>query len=144
VAVLWIAGLLSESVEVVQHALVDETALSPAERADARLGLGMLAFGQGDYKRAAPALEMAIELYTGLGDARHVATASVPLGVIQAVWDPSGGEALLRRAADTFRELDDQWGLAFASLNLVLLGCCTTVTPMPSRPSKRASSMPAW
>jgi predicted ATPase len=115
---LWIAGLLSESVEVVQQALVDETALSAAERADAHLGLGMLAFGQGDYERAAPALETAIELYSELGDARHVATASVPLGVIQAVWDPNGGEGLLARAADTFRELDDQWGLAFASLNL--------------------------
>ena len=115
---LWIAGLLSESVEVVQQALVDETALSAAERAHARLGLGMLAFGQGDYERAAPALETAIELYTRLGDVRHMATALVPLGVIRAVWDPNGGEDLLAQAADTFRELDDQWGLAFASLNL--------------------------
>jgi predicted ATPase len=115
---LWIAGLLSESVEVVQKALVDETALSAAERAHARLGLGMLAFGQGDYERAAPALETAIELYSRLGDVRHMATAMVPLGVIQAVWDPNGGEDLLAQAANTFRELDDQWGLAFASLSL--------------------------
>ena len=115
---LWIAGLLSESVEVVQQALVDETALSAAERAHARLALGMLAFGQGDYERAAPALETAIELYTRLGDVRHMATALVPLGVIRAVWDPNGGEDLLAEAADTFRELDDQWGLAFASLSL--------------------------
>jgi predicted ATPase len=115
---LWIAGLLSESVEVVQQALDDERSLSAAERAHASLGLGMLAFGQGDYERAAPALETAIDLYTQLGDTRHMATALVPLGVIQAVWDPKGGEDLLARAADTFRELDDQWGLAFASLNL--------------------------
>ncbi|HET6758796.1 MAG TPA: NB-ARC domain-containing protein, partial [Propionibacteriaceae bacterium] len=115
---LWIAGLLSESVEVVQQALVDESALSDAERAHARLGLGMLAFGQGDYNRAAPALETAIDLYTQLGDVGHVATALVPLGVIRAVWDPNGGEDLLAQAVDTFRELDDQWGLAFASLNL--------------------------
>ena len=115
---LWIAGLLSESVEVVQQALVDETALSAAERAHARLGLGMLAFGQGDYERAAPALETAIEIYTRLGDVRHMATALVPLGVIRAVWDPNGGEDLLAQAADAFRELDDQWGLAFASLSL--------------------------
>jgi tetratricopeptide (TPR) repeat protein len=65
-----------------------------------------------------PALEAAIELYSQLGDIGHVATASVPLGVIQAVWGPNGGEDLLSQAADTFRELDDQWGLAFASLNL--------------------------
>ena len=92
--------------------------LSPAERAHAHLGLGMLAFGQGDYERAAPALETAIELYMQLGDVLHVATASVPLGVIQAVWDPNGGEELLAQAVNTFRQLDDQWGLAFASLNL--------------------------
>ena len=115
---LWIAGLLSESVEVVQQALLDETALSTAERAHAQLGLGMLAFGQGNYERAAPALQTAIDLYNELGDNRHVATARVPLGVIQAVWDPNGGQDLLAQAADAFRELDDQWGLAFASLNL--------------------------
>jgi tetratricopeptide (TPR) repeat protein len=115
---LWIAGLLSESVDLVQQALVDETALGAAEWAHARLGLGMLAFGKGDYERAVPALEAAIELYSQLGDIGHVATASVPLGVIQAVWGPNGGEDLLSQAADTFRELDDQWGLAFASLNL--------------------------
>jgi predicted ATPase len=115
---LWIAGLLSESVELVQQALVDETALSAAERAHARLGLGMLAFGQGNYERAAPALETAVELYTQLGDVRHVATALVPLGVIRAVWDRDGGEDLLAQATEEFRELDDQWGLAFASLNL--------------------------
>ena len=115
---LWIAGLLSESVEVVQQALVDETALSAAERAHARLALGLLSFGQGDYEPAAPALETAIELYSQLGDVRHVATALVPLGLINAVWDPNGGEDQLAQAADTFRELDDRWGLAFASMNL--------------------------
>jgi len=115
---LWIAGLLSESVEVVQQALVDETVLSAAERAHARLALGLLSFGQGDYERATPALETAIDLYSQLGDLRHVATALVPLGLIQAVRDPNGGEDQLARAADTFRELNDQWGLAFASMNL--------------------------
>ena len=115
---LWIAGLLSESVEVVQQALLNETALSAAERAHVQLGLGMLAFGQGDYERAAPALETAIDLYNEVGDVRHKATAMVPLGVIQAVWEPNGGENLLAQAVNTFHELDDQWGLAFASLNL--------------------------
>ena len=115
---LWIAGLLTEGVEVVQQALVDETALSAAERAHARLALGLLSFGQGDYKRAAPALETAIDLYSQLGDVRHVATALVPLGLIQAVGNPNGGEDQLARAADMFRELDDVWGLAFASMNL--------------------------
>ena len=115
---LWIAGLLSESVEVVQQTLVDETSLSAAERAHARLALGLLSFGQGDYGRAAPALETAIDRYSQLGDVRHVATALVPLGLIHALRDPKGGEDQLAQAADTFRELDDEWGLAFASMNL--------------------------
>jgi predicted ATPase len=115
---LWIAGLLSESVELVQQALVDETSLSAAERAHARLALGLLSFGQGDYERAAPALETAIDRYSQLGDVRHVATALVPLGLIRAVGDPKGGEDELARAVDMFRELDDGWGRAFASMNL--------------------------
>jgi predicted ATPase len=115
---LWIAGLLSESVEVVQQALIDEAALSAAERGHARLALGLLSFGQGDYGRAAPALETAIALYSKLGDVRQVATALVPLGLIHAVWDPRGGEDQLAQAAETFRELDDGWGVAFASMNL--------------------------
>jgi tetratricopeptide (TPR) repeat protein len=78
----------------------------------------MLAFGQGDYERAATALAGAIDFYTQLGDVRHVATASVPLGVIQATGGTNGGEQLLAGAAETFRKLDDRWGLAFALLSL--------------------------
>jgi tetratricopeptide (TPR) repeat protein len=115
---LWMAGLLTEGVEAAQQALLDETALSTPERAHACLALGMLTFGQGDYERAEPALVTAINLYTQLGDAQQVATASVPLGVIQAVWNTNAGEDLLAGAADTFRELSDRSGLAFALLNL--------------------------
>jgi hypothetical protein len=46
---------------------------------------------RGADRRAAPALETAIDLYNELGDVRHKATAMVPLGVIQAVSDPNGG-----------------------------------------------------
>ncbi|HEX5729490.1 ATP-binding protein, partial [Microbacterium sp.] len=115
---LWMAGQLSEGVEVAQETLRKQDALSAVERAHGSLGLGMLAFGQGDYDRSEPALETAIDLYTEIGDARGVATASVPLGLIRAVQQPDEGEELLTRAADTFRELDDPWGVAFASLNL--------------------------
>jgi tetratricopeptide (TPR) repeat protein len=80
--------------------------------------LGTLAFGQGDYDRAEPALATAMDLYTELDDRRRTATASVPLGVIRAVRDRDEGEQLLVRAAGTFRALDDEWGLAFALLSL--------------------------
>jgi predicted ATPase len=115
---LWIANLLTEGVELMQQVLRDEPELSTVERAHARMAVGMLAFGQGDYERAAPALATAIDLYTELGDVQRVATASIPLGVIQAVRDPNRGEDLLARAAATFSDLDDPWGRAFALLNL--------------------------
>jgi predicted ATPase len=114
---LWIAGLLTEGVEMYQ-AVLDETTLSTAERADALLGFGTLSFGRGDYERAAPALATAIDLYTELGDVRLLATASVPLGVMRAVQETNSGQDLLTEAAKTFRALDDQWGLAFTLLNL--------------------------
>ena len=115
---LWMAGLFTEGVDLVQQALLDETSLTIAERAQARIALGMLAFGQGNYELAEPALSTTIEVANQLGDVRSVATASVPLGVIRAVKDPTEGEDLVSDAADTFRELDDQWGLAFALLSL--------------------------
>jgi hypothetical protein len=43
----------------------------------------------------APALATAIDLYTQLGDIRHPAMASGPLGVIRAVQETNGGEDLL-------------------------------------------------
>jgi tetratricopeptide (TPR) repeat protein len=115
---LWTASLFTEGVEIAQQTLRDQAALSTPERAHACLALGMLAFGHGDYEPAAPALATAIALYTELGDRRRAATASVPLGVIQAVRDRDQGEQLLTRATGTFRELDDTWGLAFALLSL--------------------------
>ena len=38
--------------------------------------------------------------------------------MIQAVGNANGGEDLLAGAAETFRELDDRWGLAFALLSI--------------------------
>jgi tetratricopeptide (TPR) repeat protein len=78
----------------------------------------MLDFAQGNYQRAGPALVTAMDLYAELGDVRRAATASLGLGLIQAVGDLNGGEELLARATVTFRELDDPWGVAFALLNL--------------------------
>jgi tetratricopeptide (TPR) repeat protein len=118
VAVLWDAGLLTEGVGVMQQVLRDETALSDVERANVHLALGMLDFAQGNYERAGPALATAMDLYAELSDVRRAATASVALGLIQAVGDLNGGEDLLARATATFRELDDPWGVAFALLNL--------------------------
>jgi len=116
---LWIAGLHHlEGIQMMKKVLRDERTLSAVERAHVRTGLGMLAFGQGDYEQAGTALATAVDIYTELGDTRRVETASVPLGVIRAVRDPEGGEGLLARAVTIFRQLDDPWGLAFSLLSL--------------------------
>ena len=115
---LWEAGHLTEGISVMEQVLRDEKALSDAERANVCLALGMLDFAQGNYERAGPALATAMDLYAELGEVRRAATASVALGLIQAVGDLNGGEDLLARATATFRELDDPWGVAFGLLNL--------------------------
>jgi predicted ATPase len=115
---LWDAGSFAEGIEIAQQTLRDEAGLSVPERAHAYLAWGTLAFGHGDYDQATPVLATAIDLYTELGDRRRAATASVSLGVIQAVRDRDRGEQLLTRAAAAFRALDDTWGLAFALLGL--------------------------
>lgn len=98
--------------------LARPNALTLAQRADASQVLGLLAFGHGDYPRAAPALTIAVQLQRQLGKRAAAATASVPLGLITAETDPSSAHAMLQQSVDEFRELHDDWGLAFALLAL--------------------------
>jgi predicted ATPase len=116
--VWWSDSLFHDGVRWMEEVLAATTPLSPEDRSCANLVLGMLSFGRGDLDRAATALQSAAELSDELGDPRGVATASTPLGVIVASTDHQAGEALIRRAIATFRELDDRWGLAFALLSL--------------------------
>jgi predicted ATPase len=114
----WTRGLFTEGIEVMERALLDESALAGQDRAHALLVLGMLAFGRGDYERAVPSLQQAMDHYDELGDGRGVATASVPLGVIDAVRHPDRGVDLLERSVSQFRALEDAWNLSFALLSL--------------------------
>jgi predicted ATPase len=110
---LFTQGLLTEGREPMEWAL-GRVRLTEDNRANARLVLGMMAFGRGDYDRAAAVLQPAYERYVECGDESGVATASVPLGVMAAVRTPGEGEDLLHGAVDRFRRLDDRWGLTFA------------------------------
>jgi predicted ATPase len=114
----WVHGLFSPGIGWMQEVLARGSGLTDAERAHASLVLGMLSFGQGDHDRALPALRTAVELHRKLGDRRSSALAAVPLGLLVAAADPGGGEVMLAAAVADFRELDDQWGLAFALLSL--------------------------
>jgi predicted ATPase len=112
--VWWIRSLFIEGIETMERVLADEQSLTEQDRAHARLVLGLLAFGQGDYDRAAPSLRLAADLYGKLSDRLGSATATVPLGVISAVRSRNDGEDMLERAVVEFRSLDDRWGLTFA------------------------------
>jgi tetratricopeptide (TPR) repeat protein len=112
--VWWIRSLFIEGIDAMERVLADEQSLTEQDRPHAWLVLGLLAFGQGDYDRAAPSLRLAADLYGALGDRLGSATATVPLGVISAVHSRNDGEEMSERAVADFRALDDRWGLTFA------------------------------
>jgi tetratricopeptide (TPR) repeat protein len=114
----WVHSLFRPGIGWMLAVLAGGSDLSPAERANADLALGMLAFGHGDDDLAADALRTAVDLHGSLGDDRAAATATVPLGLITAATDTDAGEEMLRRATAEFRRLHDGWGLSFALLSL--------------------------
>jgi predicted ATPase len=114
----WMQSRFLPGMAWMDELLARPNALTVAQRADASQVLGLLAFGHGDYPRATPALTMAVQLQRQLHKRAAAATASVPLGLITAETDPLSAHAMLQQSVDQFRELDDDWGLAFALLSL--------------------------
>lgn len=114
----WRRSLFQSGIGWMNEVLTAGSTLTTEERAHAALVLGMLAFGHGDYHTAEPALGTAVALHEQLGDRHGAATASVALGLIIAATAPDAGEAMLRTATASFRDLRDPWGLAFALLSL--------------------------
>ncbi len=115
---LWFTlGAYTEGSETMERALASESTLSEDNRADTRLALGMMALEGSDYDRARGVLAPALDRYVEQGNERGVATASVGLGAIAAIRS-GDGEDMLRQSVDTFRRLDDRWGLVFSLLAL--------------------------
>jgi tetratricopeptide (TPR) repeat protein len=106
-------GAYTEGSETMERALASESELSEDTRADTQLALGTMAFEGGDYDRAQSVLRPALDRYVEQGNERGIATASVGLGVIGAVRSGDVDDRL-RQAVDTFRRLDDRWGLVFS------------------------------
>jgi tetratricopeptide (TPR) repeat protein len=115
---LFTQALASDAEDAMEKALAAAGRLSPANQANARLVLGMMAFLRADYDRAKEVLPPARDRLAALGDTRGGATAEIALAVIDAPTDPAC-EARLVAAVDTFRRLDgDGWWLTFALLAL--------------------------
>ncbi len=115
---LWFTlGAYTEGTETMERALASESTLTEDNRADTRLALGMMVLEGGDYDWAQSVLAPALDRYVERGNERGVATASVGLGVMSAIRS-GDGEDVLRHSVDTFRRLDDRWGLVFSLLAL--------------------------
>ena len=108
-----------EGVGWMEEALRKEDAMSVEEQAIARVVLGLLAFGWGDYDRAAPALARAHELCREVGNPFGTGMTLALTGVIVAVReDVAKGEDALRHTLEAFRERGDAWGMSFARFTL--------------------------
>ena len=114
----WMQSRFLPGMGWMDEVLSEADSLTVMQRADANQVLGLLAFAHGDYGRAAPVLSTAVQLHDEVGDRAAAATSSIPLGLISVDHDPAAGHVLLRRAVDEFRDLHDEWGLAFALLSL--------------------------
>jgi predicted ATPase len=118
---LWFTlGRYTEGRDAMERTLEPGVELTEDSRADAMMSMGMMVFEAGEYERAYRILQPALDRYLNRGDARGIAMASVPLGVITGLDDASRGDGqrMLHRAVDGMRRLDDRWGLAFALLAL--------------------------
>jgi hypothetical protein len=109
----WRRSLFQSGIGWMDEVLTAGSTLTTEERAHAALVLGMLAFGHGDYHTAEPALGTAVALHEQLGDRHGAATASVALGLIIAATAPDAGEAMLRTATASFRDLRGPVGPGF-------------------------------
>ena len=109
----WTRGAFEEGMQTMDAVLADPSATTDEERAHASFVLGILALGHTDYRRAAPALLAATELYGQVGERRGAAVASIGLGWIETYAGRETGEPRVLQALATLRELQDDWGLAF-------------------------------
>jgi predicted ATPase len=138
----WVRSLYTEGIEWMERVKAHPGALSQPDAATVEFVIGILAFGNGDYPRAAKALTIARGRYEELGDVRGSALTWLCLGVTMRIAGDMGGETLLRRAVNTLKEAGDDWALAFALFGLgrVILmdGRAVEATPLLEESVRRA------
>jgi predicted ATPase len=113
----WGLSRFEEGIGWMESALA-RPSLSVAGQALAHFVCGILAFGQGNYARAAVELRTARDLHDQLGDPVRAARDVVLLGVMTALRDPDAGERLARSAVAVLRERGLEWEHAFALFGL--------------------------
>jgi tetratricopeptide (TPR) repeat protein len=113
---------LTEGQKWLEQALTSATDAPADLRALCLEGAGVLARGQGEYKRAAALIEEAIELRREAGDTGGLANALKQLGIVAAErGDYGSARELYQQSLDKRREIGDERGIAEAENNLGVL-----------------------
>ncbi len=104
--------------------MIEAARATPAVRAKALAGAGMLAYGQGDYEQAILLSRQSVDVYRALGDARGMTVALNNLGNV-AIDQGKLEEARARHeeCLALRRQLDDKRGIATSLNNLGLVAC---------------------
>jgi predicted ATPase/class 3 adenylate cyclase len=117
-----VRGYLSEGRRWLERALAASGAPSPAARAMACAGAGVLARHQGEYDRARALLDEGLALCRAHDDRRGIAAALNNLGVVaRRQGDFDRASALLKESLAIRRELGDDHGIASSLNNLGVL-----------------------
>jgi tetratricopeptide (TPR) repeat protein len=113
----WVRGHLSEGRRWLERLLVVENrdSIQSATRARALGAAGMLAYDQGDYRRAVTLLDQSLVLFRELGDDRGVAWTLHSLARAAAEQgDDTQATGLLEESVALFRRLGDTSGIGWA------------------------------
>ena len=118
-----IRGYLTEGREELNSLLNAQEAAEPSlARAKALLRVGGLAWSQGDYAAARPALEESLEMYRQLGAKEGVALALLNLGNVALYeTDYPTARSLYEESLKLYEELGDRYGTATALHNTAIV-----------------------
>jgi ATP/maltotriose-dependent transcriptional regulator MalT len=109
----YLGGHLSEGRRWLEEALAQGEEKDSALRAKALGGAGHLAWGQGDFERAAALREEGLKLFRQLGDKAGIAASLNGLSYVSRMrGDYATAGAMCEEALAIHRELDDTWGTA--------------------------------
>jgi predicted ATPase/DNA-binding XRE family transcriptional regulator len=114
-----IRGYLTEGRSWLARTLVEADEISLIVRAKADLGIGMMAWAQGDYRQAAPWCEESLARYRQTGDRRGVAMALnyvARIALERAEYDRT--TEACEEAVRVFAAIDDPWGVDFTDAML--------------------------
>lgn len=115
----WLRGHLSEGRQWLEQTLGQGGVVPGLVCAKAFLGVGVLAYRQGDLVTSRTYLEKSLAAYRGSTDEAGIANSLYYLGVVTFIQDDStAAHVLFTQSLDVYRELKDRRGIAEALIGL--------------------------